>query len=103
MLFRSQRAMVAVDSGPHQVDGKILAISRRGNPDDLNLPGKKVDPGEILMQALFREVEEETGIRIFSMSRVYRGPCEGPVTYDTTTFLADYWLCDGLVRARVWR
>lgn len=43
-------------------DGWILAVSRRGRPNDLGLPGGKIDPGEIPSEAVMREVAEETGV-----------------------------------------
>lgn len=73
---------------------RLLSISRRGKPEDLNLPGGKVDPGETSIHALIREIKEETGIKILSVSELYRGPCEGPVTFDTTTFLVHSWDCE---------
>ncbi len=45
-----------------ELDGKILAVSRRGEPDDLGFPGGKVEPGEHPDDALCREVAEEVGL-----------------------------------------
>lgn len=42
-------------------DGKLLATHRRDNLNDWGLPGGKVDPGETDMQAIIREVIEESG------------------------------------------
>jgi 8-oxo-dGTP pyrophosphatase MutT (NUDIX family) len=44
--------------------GKFLAVSRRKNRKMFGLPGGKVDPGETLLEALCREVLEETGYDI---------------------------------------
>lgn len=44
-------------------DGTMLLIQRNGRWD---LPKGKVEPGETLLQAALREVEEETGIQVES-------------------------------------
>ncbi len=41
---------------------KVLAVSRRGSPQDLGLPGGKVEPGETPEHAARRELMEETGL-----------------------------------------
>jgi len=43
--------------------GKILSVTRR-NTDIWSLPGGKVDPGETLEAALYRETLEETGFAL---------------------------------------
>lgn len=61
-------------------EGKILAVSRKDNPDDFGLPGGKADPiptedgstvYEDPMTALRREVREETGLEIKRARYVY--------------------------------
>ncbi|MFK7944610.1 MAG: NUDIX domain-containing protein [Paracoccaceae bacterium] len=42
-------------------DGELLLVEERG---ELQLPGGGIDPGESPLQALHREVREETGWRI---------------------------------------
>lgn len=54
------RAAGGIVSAP---DGTILLITRNGRAD---LPKGKVEPGETLIQAALREVEEETGIKVES-------------------------------------
>lgn len=50
-------------SGDHATGGiDVLSVTRRGRPDDWNLPGGKVDPGETPRSAVLRELLEETGI-----------------------------------------
>lgn len=41
---------------------KVLGVARRGSIDQWGLPGGKVDPGESMLAALVREVQEETNI-----------------------------------------
>lgn len=56
--------------------GKMLLIQRNGRWD---LPKGKVEPGETLLQAALREVEEETGIKasdecgVMSVERIGAG------------------------------
>lgn len=45
-------------------NGNVLSVSRRNKPDDLGLPGGKIDPGEKPEEAVIREAFEETGITI---------------------------------------
>lgn len=44
--------------------GNVLLTLQMGDADDLQLPGGGLDPGESPLQALHREVLEETGWRI---------------------------------------
>jgi 8-oxo-dGTP pyrophosphatase MutT (NUDIX family) len=43
-------------------EGSILSVSRKENHEDFNLPGGKIDKGETPLEALVRELEEETGL-----------------------------------------
>lgn len=71
-------------------EGKVLGISRRNRPDDMGLPGGKVDPGETPGQAVVREVFEETGVHVFSLREVFKRVCEGEDTYDAVCYEALY-------------
>lgn len=43
-------------------EGLILTVSRRGAPNDIGLPGGKLDSDEWASEACARELREETGI-----------------------------------------
>lgn len=43
-------------------EGLYLAVNRRGKPEDLCLPGGKVELGEQPIHTAIRELEEETGL-----------------------------------------
>lgn len=58
-------------------DDKILAINRTNNPQGIGLIGGKVEPGENLLNALKREVFEETGL-----SLDYYGPFAASILTD---------------------
>lgn len=45
-------------------NGEVLAVSRRGEPDQWVLPGGKEDEGETAVQCAMREFFEETGVRL---------------------------------------
>lgn len=72
-----------------RADGKVLAASRKTNHDDLGLPGGKIEPGETEMQALVRELEEETGVRAKRYHRLFAAPDGGG--YWFVTFLVYEW------------
>lgn len=52
-------------------NGRILSVSRKTNPEDLGLPGGKVDPGQTPEQALAAEVQQETGLIVTAYRVVF--------------------------------
>lgn len=66
----------------------FLAVSRRHDSTRWGLPGGKVDPGETSLQAVLREVREETGLSLSpeQLEPLYCGVCPGKGPADT------YWV-----------
>lgn len=64
-------------------DGKVLAVSRRDDPTMFGLPGGKVDPGETVEAAAYRELEEETGLVARDLKHIFtrHGDDDGFTTY----------------------
>ena len=86
---------------------EILAISRKEDLTDWNLPGGKIEAGETLLEAVIRETLEEVGRLPGGMSAltyadhapgaetkaeqpvpVFRQLCRGEVNFFNTTFMA---------------
>ncbi len=65
---------------------KILAVSRKDNPDDFGLIGGKVDPGETRASALRREIEEETGLHVIHGKLIFQLVDHG---YQCYTYLCE--------------
>ncbi len=63
-------------------DGKVLAVSRKNNPDAWGLPGGKVElnwygkPIESHEEAIRRETQEETGLNLGELQVLYAGSAE---------------------------
>ena len=62
--YRDRMGAYAIIAGR---DGMLLLVDERG---ELQLPGGGIDPGESPVQALHREVQEETGWRITGLRRI---------------------------------
>ncbi|MDA9493765.1 NUDIX hydrolase [Bradyrhizobium sp. CCBAU 11361] len=64
-VVQSQRPQIAVSAAIFR-DGKVLLTRRARSPAKgfYSLPGGRVEFGESLHQALAREVDEETGLKI---------------------------------------
>ncbi len=60
--------------------GEVLAVSRKGNPDDYGLPAGKIEAGETPEEAARREFNEETGMKVEKLRPLYWDK-------DTITFL----------------
>lgn len=60
------------------VEEQILCVSRKNNPEDFGLPGGKIESGEEPVDALHRELEEETGLVLHTNwppFLLYEGAC----------------------------
>ncbi len=66
-----------------EYNNQVLAVSRKddlskfgfpGGKNDLNWYGKPIETPE---QAIYREAEEETGLNLYSIKKIYEGSEEG--------------------------
>lgn len=47
-------------------DGKVLGVTRKTDHNAWGLVGGKIDPGETAIEAIIREVKEETGLNLIN-------------------------------------
>lgn len=68
-----------------RADGKVLAVSRKDDPNAFGLPGGTVEPGERVEDAAVRELKEETGLTLLEPIEAFSSL--DATGYHTTTFL----------------
>lgn len=71
-------------------ENKILFVRRNKAPfkDGLHLPGGKVEANETLLQAVQREIKEETGLDIHHWTEGKSYDVDGAFPYSITFFVA---------------
>ncbi|MEM9762638.1 MAG: NUDIX domain-containing protein [Pseudomonadota bacterium] len=77
--YRDRPGAYAIILGRGAQAGRVLCVDQEG---ELQLPGGGIDPGESPLQALHREVWEETGWRIEPLRRL--------ATFQRFAWLPDY-------------
>lgn len=82
-------------------DSKVLAISRRNDHSDMNLPCGSVKNNETFEQGALRELQEETGLTAYDLTLVFEKEHDGyrvqsfiPKSYTGTIIESD----EGIVR-----
>jgi 8-oxo-dGTP diphosphatase len=94
VVEKEQQAVVAYIL---REDGKILSVTRKDTGQH-SAPGGKVEPGETVVEAMQREVHEETGIRINGWQLVHEGlHTSGRRVF---SYLVEYVWCSGEPIAR---
>ncbi len=84
------KSVVAVFVNPL---GEVLAISRRGKPEDLGLVGGKVDVGDASPEeALIREVGEEVGVVLTAFDFIRSRRDEADEMSVCWCYLATAWM-----------
>jgi len=64
MTRTSKLAAIALIYKDGLFTSPVLGVSRKDNPNDMGMPGGKIDQGETLYNGMVREVYEETGLII---------------------------------------
>jgi mutator protein MutT len=70
---------------------EVCAVSRRGKPQDLGLPGGGIEPGETPLQAVIRETREEIGVTILQATFVFERIDEAERGNIAWCYLVDDW------------
>ena len=68
-------------------DGRTLVVRKRGTTTFIQ-PGGKLEPGELPVDALLRELEEELGLRIVPGDLRFVGSYGGPAVNEPGTVVA---------------
>jgi 8-oxo-dGTP diphosphatase len=74
-------------------DGRTLVVRKRGTTTFIQ-PGGKLEPGELPADAVRRELEEETGLRIGAEGFAFVGRFEGPAVNEDGTVIAHAFRVD---------
>lgn len=62
--MKVKRKVLAYITKGENTERKILVFEQKDNPDaGIQVPGGTIEDNELLIDALYREIEEETGIR----------------------------------------
>lgn len=87
MITQTKQACTVVCFDP--LTGLMLATHRKDDFSSWGMPGGKVDPGESPLEAVIRELGEETPYVALIDNIEYLGvrPCYGEVYYDVHTYL----------------
>ena len=67
---------------------KIIGVSRKDDQNAFGLVGGKVEPNETHISALYREVLEETGLKITKAKKIFK---QFDGNMDCTTYICDYY------------
>ena len=71
MIETKQAKLAAVALIFSEDKTKLLGVSRKDNSKLFGLPGGKVDEGESMSEGVIREVKEETGLDVKSVSPIF--------------------------------